>query len=309
MNPESLNVLGSSTTVAERDPHELWEIFESAEDLPTLPEVALGLQKVVDDPDSSAADVARIIEDDPAISTKVLRVVNSVFYAPAHGVEITQLKPAIARLGFMAVANIALSTSVFQAFSRAQKPVFDRRDFWRHSISVGIVASVLHDYAGDVIDQALTRDTVHLAGIVHDVGKILFERYANTEFHQAVKNAGAEDLPALKEEARLLGMGHDEVGGWLGSKWRLGAAIEAVMRWHHDPMGCPETGLQPLVKLVHMADYICHNQQLGDSGNPSPMYDHRVRQELNLTSETIGDLMGVVEAEAAQSDILLSLAD
>lgn len=308
MNPESLPNNGSSTATV-RDPHELWEIFESAQDLPTLPEVALRLQKTVDDPDSSAADIARIIEDDPAIATKVLKVVNSVFYAPAHGVAITQLKPAIARLGFMTVSNIALSTSVFQAFSRAQKPVFDRRDFWRHSICVGIISSVLHDYAADTIDQPLTRDTVHLAGIVHDVGKILFERYANVDFHQAVKNARDEEIPAVKEEARYLGMGHDEVGGWLGTKWHLGPAIQAVMRWHHDPLSCPETHLQPLVKLVHMADYICHNQGLGDSGNPFPTYDHRVRQELNLTSEKIGELMGVVEAEAAQSDILLSLAD
>jgi len=287
----------------------MWEIFESAQDLPTLPEVAVRLQKTVNDPGSSAADVARIIEDDPAIATKVLKVVNSVFYAPARGVEITQLKPAITRLGFLTVSNIALSTSVFGAFARAQNPAFDRREFWRHSICVGIVASVLHDYAINEIDQPLTRDTVHLAGIVHDVGKILFERYATAEFHHAIENAKLQDIPAVKEEARLIGMGHDEVGGWLGQKWVLGDAIQAVMRHHHDPFGCPDAKLQPLVKLVHMADYICHNQGLGDSGNPSPSYDHRVREELGLTSERIGELMGVVEAEADQSDILLSLSE
>ena len=106
-----------NTTVTARDPHELLDIFKSAEDLPTLPEVALRLQEVVDDPHSSAKDVAKIIEDDPAIATKVLKMVNSVFYAPVHGEEITQLTPAIARLGFITVTNIALSTSVFQAFS------------------------------------------------------------------------------------------------------------------------------------------------------------------------------------------------
>ena len=308
MKPED-SLSHDSGTATARDPHELWEIFESADDLPTLPEVALRLQKTVDNPDSCAADVARIIEDDPAIATKVLRVVNSAFYAPAHGSEITQLKPAIARLGFMTVSNIALSTSVFQAFSQAQQPVFNRRDFWRHSVSVGIVASVLHDYAADAISQPLTRDTVHLAGIVHDIGKILFERYANAEFHQAVQSARSEDLPSLKEEVRFLGMGHDEVGGWLGSRWHLGFSIQAVMRWHHDPLACPEAELQPLVKLVHMADYICHNQKLGDSGNPVALYDRRVREELNLNSEVIGELMGAVEEGASQSDILLSLAD
>ena len=105
-----------SSVATKRDPYELMQIFEGAEDLPTLPEVAVRLQQVVDDPKSDARDVAKIIADDPAIATKVLKVVNSVFYSPRRGAEITDLQPAVARLGFLTVTNIALSTSVFQAF-------------------------------------------------------------------------------------------------------------------------------------------------------------------------------------------------
>lgn len=292
-----------------RDSRELLRIFENAEDLPTLPEVAIQLQKTVNDPDSGAIDVARIIEQDPAISTKVLKMVNSVFYAPAHGEEITQLQPAIARLGFITVTNIALSTSVFQAFSRSQNPVFDRRNFWRHSVTVGIITSILHDFCANHIDQRITRDVAHLSGIVHDMGKILFERYANPEFHMAITSATGMDIPVVKEEARYIGMGHDEAGAWLAQKWKLGREIEAVIRWHHDPMSCPDEDVKSLVKLVHMADYICHNQKLGESGNPDPSYDQRVREELFLTPEKIGEIMGMVTEEAENSEILLSLLD
>lgn len=290
-----------------RDPHELLHIFESAEDLPTLPEVAIRLQKAVNDPKSNAKDIARIIGDDPAIATKVLRVVNSAFYAPNTRVQITELQPAIARLGFLAVSNIALSTSVFGAFAVGKKPAFNRREFWRHSVCVGIAASVLYDNSGDIITQRIRRDTVHLAGIVHDVGKILFERYANLEFYQAIQNARQEDIPVIKEEARYIGMGHDEAGAWLGAKWNLGQDIQAVLRWHHDPLGCTDPQYQWLVKLVHMADYICHNQGLGDSGNPSPSYDSRIREELKLTPDRIAELMDEVQEESDQSEILLSL--
>lgn len=298
-----------SSVATPRDPHELLRIFDAAEDLPTLPEVALRLQEVVDDPNSSAVDVARIIEDDPAIATKVLKVVNSVFYAPSRGEDITQLTPAIARLGFIAVSNIALSTSVFRAFSRAQKPAFDRREFWRHSVCVGIVTSVLYDFCANHVNQRITRDIAHLSGIVHDMGKILFERYANPEFHQAIKSAQVEDIPVIKEEARFIGMGHDQTGAWLASKWKLPLDIQAVIRWHHDPLACPDEKFSSLVKLVHMADYICHNQKMGDSGNPSPTYDHRVREELKLTPDKIGEIMGIVDGETANSEILLSLSD
>ena len=300
----------TNTAVASpRDTHELWEIFKNAEDLPTLPEVAIKLQETVDDPHSSAKDVAKIISDDPAIATKVLKVVNSVFYAPNQGEPITELQFAIARLGFVTVVNIALSTSIFQAFSRTQMPVFDRREFWKHSISVGIVATVLYDFCANHVSQHLTRDQIHLAGIVHDMGKILFERYANEEFHAAIDSAGKEDLPAIKEETRLVGMGHDEAGGWLAEKWKLGSAIEAAVRWHHNPSDCPDDNLRSLVELIHMADYICHNQQLGDSGNPFPVYDSDIREKLGLTPEKIGELMDIVKIDAANSDVLLSLSE
>ncbi len=307
--PNNLDLSSNQATIAPRDPHELLKIFESAEDLPTLPEVAIRLQELVDDPHSSAKDVAKLIEQDPAISTKVLKMVNSVFYAPVHGEEITQLSPAIARLGFITVTNIALSTSVFQAFSRSSMPVFDRREFWKHSISVGIVTSILYDYCANSIDQHISRDIAHLSGIVHDMGKILFERYANNEFHQAIKSSKSEDIPVVKEEARHIGMGHDQAGSWLANKWKLGQDIQAAIQWHHNPLECPDEQYKPLCKLVHMADYICHNQSLGDSGNPSADYDQHVREELNLTPDKIGEIMDIVEIEAANSEILLSLAD
>ncbi len=304
-----INLDCNAAVATPRDPHEIWQILKNAEDLPTLPEVAIRLQETVDDPHSSARDVARIIGDDPAIATKVLKVVNSVFYAPTQGEPITELQFAIARLGFVTVVNIALSTSIFQAFSRTQMPIFDRREFWKHSICVGIVATVLYDFCANHVSQHLTRDQIHLAGIVHDMGKILFERYANEEFHMALDNARKEDLPAMKEEARMIGLGHDEAGGWLAEKWKLGPAIEAAVRWHHEPLSCPDENLQGLVELIHMADYICHNQELGDSGNPFPIYESGVRERLGLTPDKIGELMGIVRIDAANSDVLLSLSE
>ena len=140
------------------------------------------------------------------------------------------------------------------------------------------------------------------------MGKVLFERYANKEFHLAITSAKAEDIPVVKEESRIIGMGHDEAGAWLGERWKLGEEITAVVRWHHEPLNCPDRELQPLVKLIHMADYICHNQHLGESGNPAPSYNQQVREELKLTPDKINELMSDVEEEVAKSEVLLSLA-
>ncbi len=298
-----------SSVATPMEPSKLIKIFESAEDLPTLPEVALKLQQVVDDPYSDARDVAQIIEDDPAISTKVLRMVNSVFYRPSHGEEITQLSPAIARLGFITITNIALSTSVFQAFSKSQLPVFDRREFWKHSITVGIITATLYDFCANHINQRITRDKAHLAGIVHDMGKIMFEKYANKQFHQAVKSGRELELPLEKEEGRFIGMNHNEAGAWLADKWRLGDELKSVIEYHHNPLCCPDEKHLPLVKLVHLANYICHNQNIGDSGNYAPIYESSVREEFDLTPDKIAEIMDIVEIEASNSEILLSLAE
>jgi len=287
---------------------ELLAIFSEATDLPTLPEVAVKLQEMVNDPDSNAKDVAELIDQDPAITVKVLKMVNSVFYAPTHGQEITHLHAAIARLGFVTVANIALSTSVFEAFAKNDAPLFDRREFWRHSICVGIVASVLFDYCSDNFEQHITRDMVHLAGIVHDMGKILFERYANEEFHHAIESSRTNKTPILGEEEVYIGMSHDKAGAWLANEWHLGDDIISVVRYHHDPLSCPNESHINLIELIHMADYICHNQLLGDSGNPCPSYDHHVREKLGLTPERIGEVMEMVEVETAKSDVYLALA-
>jgi HD-like signal output (HDOD) protein len=285
---------------------ELLEIFSKATDLPTLPEVAIKLLEMVNDPDSNAKDVAHLIDQDPAITIKVLKMVNTIFYAPSHGQEITHLQAAIARLGFVTVTNIALSTSVFEAFAKNDSPLFDRKEFWRHSICVGIIASVLYDFCSDNFEQHITRDMLHLAGIVHDMGKILFERYANDEFHQAIGNSRTIHTPILNAEENCIGMSHDKAGAWLAKKWNLGDEIISVIRYHHNPLSCPNKSHVNLIELIHMADYICHNQLLGDSGNPFPSYDHNVREKLGLTPERIGELMVLVKDETAKSDFYLS---
>ena len=94
-----------------------------------------------------------------------------------------------------------------------------------------------------------------------------------------------------------------------GQGVHIGEEVVAVVRWHHDPLSCPNEELQGLVKLIHMADYISHNQKMGESGNPSPSYDHRIREELKMTPDKIGEIMDQVQEETAKSEILLSLVD
>jgi putative nucleotidyltransferase with HDIG domain len=290
-----------------RSPDELLKIFSAADDLPTLPQVAMQLLKLLDDADSNAGDVARLIQDDLAISVKVLKMVNSSLYASTATREISDLQFAVSRMGFVTVANIALSTSVFEAFKTADQPIFNRNEFWRHSVCVGILASLLHERLSPQVKTRFSRDTVHLAGIVHDIGKILFERYANAEFHQALIRAKAKNMDALIEERQQVGMGHDEAGAWLAQRWRLGKEVVSVVRYHHQPLCCPDEDHRELVMLIHIADWIAHKLKLGQSGQDFPELDRQVQKKLNVTPELIQSMREEIKIQTAQSQVLFSL--
>ena len=299
---------GTTGTDKLEDPHGLLDVFGKAEDMPTLPEVSIHLMKVIDDPGSSAKDAARIIEEDPAIAAKVLKMCNSALYAPINTREINSLQLAISRMGFVAVANIAISTSVFEAFDASDRPAFDRYEFWRHSVCVGIVADLLYDRIRDRLGRSYQRETVHLAGIVHDIGKILFERYANKQFHQAVLNAQDQQDSLVVVEQAALGLGHDQAGAWLADRWRLSEDITQVILCHHDPVSCQEEDFSPLVKLIHVADYVCHKLALGTSGNPAPGCDRRVIQDLGVSGEMIRSLSEPIRQAMKDSQVLLALS-
>lgn len=297
-----------ATEVPGRSASELLQIFSGAQDLPTLPQVAIRLLKLLNQGDSSAGDVARLIGQDPAISIKVLKMVNSALYASTSSVkEISDLKLAISRMGFVTVTNIALSTSVFGAFQQSEKPLFNRNEFWRHSVCVGVLATLLHDHLTPKLEKPLSRDIVHLAGIIHDIGKILFERYAHNEFHQAILNSQNPETDSNALERQWVGMSHDEAGAWLAQRWKLGKDIIAVTRYHHQPLCCPDEEHLDLVMLIHVADWMAHKLQLGESGQAEPELNREVQQRLNITPELINSMRDVIKKETAHSQVLLAL--
>ena len=282
------------------------ERLESIEDPPTLPLVINKLHLAIEDPKSDAKSIAQIIEDDPAIMARILKMVNSAMYFPIAGQEITSVQSAISRLGFRAIKNIALSMSVFNVFPKSVQPSFNRKDFWKHSICVGITASVLYDFCANAIDTRLSKDVLHLAGLLHDLGKILLENYFPDGFHLAIQRANKENLSLFEAEWASYQTAHDEIGLWIADKWNLPPDIAAAIRFHHDNLEAPEEH-RTLVNIIHLADYICITQGLGDSGNPKPNYHTETRESLGLDLANIAPLMEQVEEETKKSELLLSI--
>jgi len=233
------------------------ERIKKVNDLPTLPGIAAELLRMVHDPRSSMPQLAAIIERDPALSSKVLRVVNSPFYGMRQ--KIGDLDKALVILGMREIVNLVSGLLVFKTFSKHHGPSFDRRAFWLHSAACAVIARSI---ATRLKCRFSGEDFV--GGLIHDIGKIVLDQFAHEDFMKALDLAELQRVPLYEAEEEVMGVSHAQVGEWLAMTWGLPDALIEVIAEHH----CVElAGGHPLlVATVHVSNQICKMKGLGFSG-------------------------------------------
>jgi HD-like signal output (HDOD) protein len=232
-------------------------------DLPTLPAVALQAAAIAEDPSSTASDLLRVIMTDPPIASKVLKVANSVHFHRGHAV--TDLQTAIVRLGFSNVRNLLLGVAVMRPFGAAFAGApYSREDFWTHSVAVGAAAARL---APD--GEELCASTAFVSGLLHDLGKLVLDRYARDGFLHAIRLSQAEGIPLHEAERRRFGRDHAQVAGELLEAWRFPRELTEPVRWHHDPDSC-DPAHRGHARALRAADWICSAHGPGSGGNAHP---------------------------------------
>ena len=282
----------------------IFKKLESISNLPTLPAVMQKLGQAIRNPNADAALIAGIIKDDPAMMTRIIKVVNSAAYGLPTPVQ--SLQQAISILGMSALNNIALSTAVFSSCSSQQKTDFDRNAFWKHCICTGIAANILSIRTSHTVRKRFPKDTLHLCGLLHDIGKILLDEYFHAEFTEIIARAADRQIPLYQAETEICGTNHAEIGAWLGRRWHLTPDILQAIRWHHDPENAEIEHVE-LLRLCHTANHICNIENLGFSGDVVPSFELGVWKRLGLGIKDISGIVNDVQKEAAQSETLLAL--
>ncbi|MBU0986016.1 MAG: HDOD domain-containing protein [Proteobacteria bacterium] len=222
--------------------------LDRIEDLPTLPAVAMEVNKMLLDYDTTIDKLSDTIEKDQAMVSKILKLVNSAFFG-LRG-KISNISHAIVVLGFNTIRNAVVSISIIDAFSvKEGLDGFDITDFWKHSLAVAVTSKYLSEKTG--IHPA---DDCFVAGLLHDMGKIVLLQHFKDLFQKAWQAVKENNLSFYEAEKREIPVDHARIGGYLARKWQLPTALVDAIQYHHAVR--PNADDQHLLIIIHAADII-----------------------------------------------------
>jgi putative nucleotidyltransferase with HDIG domain len=259
--------------------------IEKIDDLPTLTGMTAALKEIVVEPESTSQDIAELVSKDPALSAKFLKLVNAPFYGFPE--RIASVQNAVLLVGSHVVKAIASNTEVHSAPGAAVVGL------WEHSLGVALVSRLLAVRL-DVLDA----DEVMVAGLLHDLGKVVLCALSREEAEEAYRLAAERNVLTTEAERQVLGVDHAEVGGWSAQCWNFPAALKEPISYHHEPGLSEKAGLK--TAIVHVADVLVHAVGFGDGGNGSvPPLDEAAWNTLGLTENDLREITDQVDGELA----------
>lgn len=276
------------------------QIITRLDDFPTLPTIYSSLLDAISNPRSTVQDVADIISKDQSSSIKLLKVVNSSIYG--FKTRIDTVSQAIFLLGFNEVKNIVLSLSVFQIFNSINsQSKFSVVDLWKHSIGVAVVSRLLGVTLG-----IKNVENYFLAGLMHDIGKLVFFKLFPDEYSKAVDDAFNSNIRIKDSEKKLFVIDHDILGDLLAEKWKLPISIRNSIKHHSS--GSIDGKIEIQVACVHLANVITSLLELGNSGDDivdEPNYN--IWNELSFKENSLKGLYEQITLQYEQSLSILTL--
>ncbi|WP_319778986.1 HDOD domain-containing protein [Maridesulfovibrio sp.] len=246
--------------------------------LPSLPQVLIEIQKVIKDPDSSAEDLAEVINKDPKLVAAILRLANSAMFNFRS--EVDTPSRAIALLGFKQASSLALGTVSLSLFKRtADAQILKVEKFWKHSIACGIIAQ-------EIAREAGYNDIEHffVGGMLHDIGLYVeFEsdRSLALEIYESARTNG---ISLYDAEINLLGFDHATLGGVIAEDWNFPKSLVLAAAGHNDPVLAKK---EPDAGVIYVADFIA--RAMGFDVGLSPVlgvFDHEIYESFGLSAES-----------------------
>lgn len=206
----------------------LSKITEKIKNIPSLPEIITKSIEIMQDKNTSASDLSKIISNDIGLTARVLKLVNSAYYGFPK--QISTIQQAITILGFTTIKGVILSASIFKMFAQKGNHTFNYKDFWKHSVLVATASRMICEHLTEKV-----QDDIFSSAFLHDIGKIIFAQYDWQNYSQVCKIESLSDNDYMKKEEDICGLNHCEIANLVAYSWNLPEIFCDVITYHHNP--------------------------------------------------------------------------
>jgi putative nucleotidyltransferase with HDIG domain len=234
------------------------EYVVSVKNLPSISSVGAKVDELLNSPTSNADDFDAVISQDPALTAKLLKMVNSAFYGLNYKVE--SISRAVTIVGFKQIRELVTTMAVLDAFDGYENDLLDLKKFWEHSLSCGVAGRVFA-----ILARVPNPDVYFTAGLLHDVGKLIFLSHSPSEYKEVLHLNESKQILSHESEKEVFGFTHCEVGAELCRLWNHPEPLLEIVAHHHSPDTAPNGNR--LVPMIHLSDCLANAFQIGDSGN------------------------------------------
>ncbi len=265
------------------------KLAAAVDGMPAFPKSVQAILDLTRDVNCTPKDLVQVIDKDPVVTVKILKVINSAYYSLPK--QVTSINHAVVFLGFNTIKNLALGIAAIGMLPKSNAAGFDVQQYLLHSLATANIAKRI---ASDV--EGADPMDCFIAGLLHDFGKVVFAQFMPNEFRQALE-ASKTNGSSLHEALRqIIGVDHAVVGGMLVEKWRFAPnLVETIQNMHG-----PEVLDTPMVACVFAANQISKKLQFGFGGNHfaeplPPVIARRLGGDLDHVIAELGDLQALFE--------------
>ena len=273
------------------------KLTTAVDGMPAFPKSVQRILELTRDVNCTAKDLVQVIDKDPVVTVKILRVVNSAYYSLPK--QITSINHALVYLGFNTIKNLALSIAAIGMLPKDNAAGFDGQQYLLHSLAAASIAKKL----ASRVDDADPMDCF-IAGLLHDFGKVVFAQFMPTDFRLALDISRETQTSLAMALRRVIGADHAVVGAMLVEKWRFAPNLIETIR-HQHPDDLKDTGM---IACVFAANQISKKLKLGFGGNPwvdelPQAIQNRLGGTLDEVIASLGDLTPMMEEAQVFSKI------
>ncbi|MBN2714335.1 MAG: HDOD domain-containing protein [Deltaproteobacteria bacterium] len=267
------------------------ELLKNSKNLASPPDIYARLMEAMERSGSSSATMATVIENDPGLTARLLRIVNSAFYSFPSPIE--TISRAVTIVGTDELRTMVLVTSVIKKFSKGLDGVLDMEQFWRHSI-----ASALFSKQIAILRNDQNAERFFTTGLLHDIGRLIMYLQMPDEMAALLHDNGS-DKDLYRKERQIFGFTHAQMGKELADSWRLSPRQSEAIQFHHSPQGAKRFPAD--TAILHISDVLANALKIGSSGSAGiPQFFPDALDKVRLRPGALARLHQDVEREVSE---------